>query len=96
MEDDGPSKETEDPMLDNTFNNFARRLAPKPEQVLRCEYDGQPLLYCGTDTVAPRFIVPHKEAGAVQGIPRSQKRGAERMSELQLVPGLIDALEEGG
>lgn len=94
-EDDGPSKETEDMTLDKTFHKFARRLAQNPEQVLRYEYGGQPLLYSGTDAIAPRFIVPHNKAGAVQGMPRCENCGAGRVFELQLVPGLIEALEEG-
>ena len=77
------------------FHKFARRLAQNPEQVLRYEYGGQPLLYSGTDTVATRFIVPHNKVGAVQGMPRCESCGAGRVFELQLVPGLIEALEEG-
>jgi pre-rRNA-processing protein TSR4 len=92
---DGPSKETEDMTLDKTFHKFARRLAQNPEQVLRYEYGGQPLLYSGTDAVAPRFIVPHNKVGAVQGMPRCESCGAGRVFELQLVPGLIEVLEEG-
>lgn len=94
IEDDGPSKETEDMTLDKTFHKFARRLAQNPEQVLRYDYGGQPLLYSGTDSIAPRFIVPHNKAGAVQGMPRCENCGAGRVFELQLVPGLIEALEE--
>jgi pre-rRNA-processing protein TSR4 len=94
-EDSGPSKETEDMTLDTTFHKFARRLAQNPEQVLRYEYNGQPLLYSGTDGVASRFIVPHNKSGAVQGMPRCESCGAGRVFELQLVPGLIEVLEEG-
>lgn len=92
-EDTGTDKETADMSLDSTFQKFAARISQNPEQGLRYEFGGQPLLYSGTDTIAPRFIVPHNKAGAVQGIPRCDNCGTSRVFELQLVPGLIEALE---
>ena len=92
-EDTSNERDSADMTLDKTFHKFASRIAQNPEQVLRYEFGGQPLLYSGTDTVAPRFMVPHNKAGAVQGIPRCETCGAGRVFELQLVPGLIEALE---
>jgi pre-rRNA-processing protein TSR4 len=80
--------------LDKTFQKFSDRIAQNPEQVLRYEFNGQPLLYSGTDDVATRFIVPHRKAGAARGMPRCEKCGAQRVFELQLVPGLIYKLEK--
>jgi pre-rRNA-processing protein TSR4 len=92
-EDTETDKDTADMTLDKTFQRFASRISQNPEQVLRYDFGGHPLLYSGTDTVAPRFVVPHNKAGAVQGMPRCENCGAGRVFELQLVPGLIEALE---
>ena len=80
--------------LDKTFQKFSDRIAQNPEQVLRYEFKGEPLLYSGTDNVATRFIVPHGKTGAIRGIPRCEKCGSQRVFELQLVPGLIYELEK--
>ena len=80
--------------LDKTFQKFSHRIAQNPEQVLRYEFRGQPLLYSGTDDVATRFVVPHGKAGATKGIPRCESCGAQRVFEVQLVPGLIYELEK--
>ena len=80
--------------LDKTFQKFSDRIAQNPEQVLRYEFKGQPLLYSGRDDVATRFVVPHGKIGAIRGIPRCDSCGAQRVFELQLVPGLIYDLEK--
>jgi pre-rRNA-processing protein TSR4 len=80
--------------LDKTFQKFSDRIAQNPEQVLRYEFKGQPLLYSGHDDVATRFVVPHGKAGAIRGIPRCENCGGQRAFELQLVPGLIYELEK--
>ena len=41
--------------LDKTFQKFADRLAQNPEQVLRYEYGGSPLLYSKNDAVGRIF-----------------------------------------
>jgi pre-rRNA-processing protein TSR4 len=92
-EDTGTDKDTADMILDKAFQKFASRISQNPDQVLRYDFGGQPLLYSGTDTIAPRFVVPHNKAGGVQGMPRCENCGAGRVFELQLVPGLIEALE---
>jgi pre-rRNA-processing protein TSR4 len=80
--------------LDKTFQKFSDRIAQNPEQVLRYEFNGQPLLYSGTDDVATRFIVPHGKTGTARGMPKCENCGAQRVFELQLVPGLIYELEK--
>ena len=80
--------------IDKTFQKFSDRIAQNPEQVLRYEFKGQPLLYSGTDDVGSRFVVPHGKAGAPRGIPRCDCCGGQRVFEVQLVPGLIYELEE--
>jgi len=87
-------KDTFESSLDKTFQKFSDRIAQNPEQVLRYEFKGQPLLYSGHDDVATRFVVPHGKAGATRGIPRCESCGSQRVFELQLVPGLIYELEK--
>jgi pre-rRNA-processing protein TSR4 len=92
--------------MDKTFQRFADRLAQNPEQVLRYEFGGQPLLYSSTDVVG-KMLDPHynsRNSGskvttgnrdtATNGMPRCQNCGAERVFELQLVPHAITMLEE--
>ncbi|KIY02491.1 uncharacterized protein Z520_00956 [Fonsecaea multimorphosa CBS 102226] len=87
-------KDTFESSLDKTFQKFSDRIAQNPEQVLRYEFKGEPLLYSGTDEVASRFVVPHGRTGPARGIPRCESCGAQRVFELQLVPGLIYELEK--
>jgi len=92
--------------VDKTFQRFADRLAQNPEQVLRYEFGGQPLLYSSTDAIG-KMLDPHYRSGnsgskittgneetAASGMPRCQNCGAERIFELQLVPYTITVLEE--
>jgi pre-rRNA-processing protein TSR4 len=91
-------KDTFESSLDATFLRFSDRLAQNPSQVLRYEFNGTPLLYSGSDAVAARFgVVPGKTKAQItpsRGMPRCESCGAKRVFELQLVPGLISALEE--
>lgn len=91
-------KDTFESSLDAAFLRFSDRLAQNPSQVLRYEFNGTPLLYSGSDAVAARFgVVPGKTKAQVtpsQGMPRCEYCGAKRVFELQLVPGLISALED--
>lgn len=90
----GLEKDTFESSLDKTFQKFSDRIAQNPEQVLRYEFKGEPLLYSGNDNVASRFVVPHGKSGAIRGMPRCEICGAQRVFELQLVPGLIYELEK--
>lgn len=77
--------------MDKTFQKFADRLAQNPEQILRYEYAGQPLLYSKTDAVGQRFSTEGKVG--VKGIPRCAGCGAGRVFEMQLTPQMIMELE---
>ncbi|KIW28668.1 uncharacterized protein PV07_08311 [Cladophialophora immunda] len=87
-------KDTFESSLDKAFQKFSDRVAQNPEQVLRYEFKGEPLLYSGADEVASRFVVPHGRTGPVKGVPRCESCGGQRVFELQLVPGLIYELEK--
>ncbi|KAK5132975.1 hypothetical protein LTR08_008338 [Meristemomyces frigidus] len=89
--------------MDKTFQRFADRLAQNPEQALRYEFDGAPVLYSKTDAVG-KLLAPAQEAGnakvqtASRGtggskVPTCANCGAGRVFELQLTPHLITALE---
>jgi pre-rRNA-processing protein TSR4 len=86
--------------IDKTFQRFADRLAQNPEQVLRYEFKGTPLLYSKTDRVGKLF--PHSHAvgeanpkvlTTSSGMPRCKNCGAQRVFELQLTPHAIVELE---
>ncbi|KAK3179865.1 hypothetical protein Dsin_032538 [Dipteronia sinensis] len=87
-------KEIFESSLDKTFQKFSDIVAQNPEQVLRYEFKGQPLLYSGSDGVAARFFVPHGKAGAVKGMPSCEKCGSQRVFEMQLTPYLIYEIEK--
>jgi pre-rRNA-processing protein TSR4 len=87
-------KDTFESALDKTFQKFSDRISQNPDQVLRYEFKGEPVLYSGNDDVASRFIVPHGKAGAPKGMPRCESCGAARVFEMQLVPGLIYEVEK--
>ncbi|KAM0716992.1 hypothetical protein Q7P37_006844 [Cladosporium fusiforme] len=72
-----------DSTMDKLFQRFADRLAQNPEQILRYEFAGQPLLYSKKDVVG----------SAWPRVPRCAKCGAERVFELQLTPHAITELE---
>ena len=48
-------KEAFESTIDKTFQRFADRIAQNPEQILRYEFDGTPLLYSHTDPVGQRL-----------------------------------------
>jgi len=99
----GPSKEDKDVFestIDKTFQKFADRLAQNPEQVIRYEFKGEPLLYSKTDAVG-RLLSGKEGSGKVgvnRGMPRCGNCGEKRVFEVQLVPHAIMELEcdEGG
>ena len=76
-------KAAADHLMDTTFQRFADRLAQNPEQVLRYDFGGQPLLYSKKDAVGSLW----------PRVPRCAKCGAERVFELQLTPHAITELE---
>lgn len=101
--DSGDVSALPDDSIDRTFQHFADTLAQNPEQALRYDFGGAPLLYRRDDDVG-RAIHPHISGGdgKVRVAPATGKSGmpscphcrAPRVLELQLVPGAIAALEE--
>lgn len=73
-----------DSLMDKPFQRFADRLAQNPEQVLRYDFAGQPLLYSKKDAVGSTWP---------RGVPRCAECGADRVFELQLTPHAITELE---
>jgi pre-rRNA-processing protein TSR4 len=105
----GSQKEDKDvyeSTIDKTFQKFADRLAQNPEQVIRYEFKGQPLLYSKYDAVGKLLGIPGKEkenvnvrvttkSGTATRIPRCGNCGAGRVFEVQLTPHAITELERG-
>ncbi|PSK54033.1 hypothetical protein B9Z65_7839 [Elsinoe australis] len=101
--DKDANQEVFESSMDKTFQKFADRVAQNPEQILRYEFGGQPLLYSRDDAVgkvlAPQFgEVTAAKAGTANGagrsrVPRCTSCGAERVFELQLMPNAITELE---
>ncbi|KAL1873604.1 hypothetical protein VTK73DRAFT_846 [Phialemonium thermophilum] len=90
-------KEVFESSMDATFQRFADRIGQNPEQCIRYEFCGQPLLYSKTDAVGKRLAgsgAGEKVADQARiGIPRCQNCGAGRVFEVQLMPKAIEELE---
>lgn len=80
------SKDDFESTMDAAFQKFADRMAQNPEQVIRYEFAGVPLLYSKDDEVA-------KVLSGRPNIPRCGGCGGERTFELQLTPHAITELE---
>jgi pre-rRNA-processing protein TSR4 len=107
--DEGPSssgaqkedKDIYESTIDKTFQKFADRLAQNPEQVIRYEFNGQPLLYSKHDAVGKLLAGPSKEhnvkvttsSATGNRMPRCENCGAGRVFEVQLTPHAIMELE---
>ena len=89
--------------MDKTFQKFADRLSQNPQQVLRYEFAGEPLLYSKTDVLGKQ-LAPATESkvqtvsskngvGLGLKIPRCTSCGAGRVFEMQLTPHAITELE---
>ncbi|PHH86064.1 hypothetical protein CDD83_10803 [Cordyceps sp. RAO-2017] len=74
--------------MDATFQRFADRLAQNPDQVIRYEFAGAPLLYSKTDPVGQRLADG-------PGPPACPACRARRAFEVQLTPNAIAELEAG-
>ncbi|KAF2011594.1 hypothetical protein BU24DRAFT_443863 [Aaosphaeria arxii CBS 175.79] len=97
-------KEVFESTLDKTFQKFADRVGQNPEQVLRYEFKGKPLLYSDNDAIG-KALAAHSENGASSnakvtttarggaGMPRCRNCGADRVFEVQLAPHAITELE---
>lgn len=78
--------------IDSTFQKFADRLAQNPDQCIRYEFGGQPLLFSRTDAVG-KMLHDKEDVGGV--LPRCGRCGGKRVFEVQLTPRAIVELEEG-
>ncbi|ROT37952.1 hypothetical protein SODALDRAFT_278607 [Sodiomyces alkalinus F11] len=87
----GIDKDTFESSMDAVFQKFADRLAQNPDQVIRYEFGGQPLLYSKDDSVG-RVLSAAAGTGR-SGMPRCGNCGAGRVFELQLTPQAITELE---
>ena len=92
--DDTPvsNSEADDGVLDTAFQSFADRVGQNPEQVLRYERGGTPLLYSHDDAVAKTLLAEGKfSARRLPACAGCSKR--ERLFEFQLMPHAITVLE---
>ena len=82
--------------LDRAFQRFADRLAQNPEQVLRYEFSGTPLLYSRADGVGRALggAAPGAKVRGESGMTRCANCGAARVFEVQLTPHAIAELEK--
>ncbi|KAG6206580.1 hypothetical protein E4U35_001622 [Claviceps purpurea] len=78
-------KEAFESSMDATFQKFADRLAQNPDQVIRYEFGGAPLLYSKTDAVGEKL-----SKGCIPGCSNC---GGSRIFEVQLTPNAITELE---
>ncbi|KAI5296205.1 hypothetical protein KEM52_005148 [Ascosphaera acerosa] len=96
----GDGKDSFESSLDKDFLRFSSRLGHNPEQVLRYEFNGTPLLSSTTDAVGKLFATSASTAATTTTttrparIPRCPHCGRERVFEVQLVPHAIAVLEE--
>lgn len=81
--------------MDSAFQKFADRLAQNPDQAIRYEYGGQPLLSSKEDAVGALLTTDPASAGKAmgKGMPRCGNCGARRTFEVQLCPHAITELE---
>lgn len=86
--------------MDKAFQKFADRVEQNPEQVLRYEFNGTPLLYSADDVVGKTLALPTTHAASSskistsgRGMPHCENCGAKRTFELQLTPHAIAELE---
>jgi pre-rRNA-processing protein TSR4 len=94
-------KEFFESSMDAAFQRFADRLAQNPEQSIRYEFGGVPLLFSKTDAVG-KVLAPSQpdgvglsvtSGGGTKGIARCTNCGGPRTFEVQLCPHAITELE---
>ncbi|KAL0939722.1 programmed cell death protein 2, C-terminal domain containing protein [Colletotrichum truncatum] len=86
----GGSTDTKDVFessMDAIFQKFADRMAQNPEQAIRYEYGGVPLLYSKADAVGKALTASGGK------LPRCGNCGAGRVFEVQMTPHAITELE---
>lgn len=88
----GNEKEVFESSMDAVFQKFADRLAQNPDQSIRYEFGGQPLLSSKKDGVGK--VLSAAAASGRSGMPGCANCGAGRVFEVQLTPQAITELEE--
>ncbi|KAK6536340.1 hypothetical protein TWF281_000579 [Arthrobotrys megalospora] len=92
------SKEKEfESAMNAAFLNFQNITSQNPEQVLRYERKGVPLLYSRDDSIG-KLLVDSKSSSvdiSLSKVPRCSNCGKGRCFEVQLMPHAISVLEEG-
>ncbi|KAK3998001.1 TCP-1/cpn60 chaperonin family-domain-containing protein [Cladorrhinum sp. PSN332] len=86
-------KEVFESSHDSVFQKFADRIGQNPDQCIRYELNGQPLLYSKNDAVGKLLYSGSEKVGPVKGIPRCNNCGSGRVFEVQLAPHAIQELE---
>ena len=88
-------KDVYESSIDNTFQKFADRLSQNPEQVVRYEFRGQPLLYTKHDAVGQALGggAGGAKVQTAARMPRCASCGAQRVFEVQMTPHAIAELE---
>ncbi|KAH8888469.1 hypothetical protein GQ53DRAFT_239200 [Thozetella sp. PMI_491] len=88
-------KEVFESTMDATFQKFADRVGQNPDQCIRYEFGGQPLLYSKTDAVGKLLHVGGEDSKVTttKSFPRCQNCTAPRTFEVQLTPHAIEELE---
>ncbi len=88
-------KEVFESSMDAIFQKFADRVGQNPEQCIRYEFGGQPLLYSKNDVVGKLLHASGDESKitASKSFPRCQNCGAGRTFEVQMTPHAIEELE---
>ncbi|KAI5921991.1 programmed cell death protein 2 [Camillea tinctor] len=88
--------------MDATFQRFADRVSQNPEQCIRYEFGGAPLLYSRADAVGMRFsaspssnndLSSNARSSSGDGMPPCASCGGPRAFEVQLMPRAILELE---
>jgi pre-rRNA-processing protein TSR4 len=87
-------KQVYESTMDSAFQKFADRVGQNPEQCIRYEYGGSPLLYAKGDEVAKIFGDSQEgKVRSAKSVPRCANCGAGRIFEVQLMPHAIEQLE---
>ncbi|KAM7198747.1 Programmed cell death protein 2, C-terminal putative domain containing protein [Naviculisporaceae sp. PSN 640] len=89
-------KEVFESTMDSVFQKFADRVGQNPEQCIRYEFAGTPLLYSKNDTVGKLLYTGgegNEKVKVAKGLPRCTNCGSGRVFEVQMTPHAITELE---
>lgn len=89
-------KEVFESTMDSVFQKFADRVGQNPDQCIRYEFAGSPLLYSKNDAVGKLLYTGgegNEKVKTAKGIPRCTNCGAVRVFEVQMTPHAITELE---